>query len=337
MDAGTYEVLRGRLAQQATELAGRAETLNSERLKVFGGTELRLVGTERIRTEHNCVPRDIVSVGGFMLFGYNVFIGLKSETTVDDVFSLHTFVRSTTGKQGARDGEAFGFEAADNGPLRDPAFLRAFGEMYRYYRDTRLLQLRRLEGRLLAVFQTGVRVEDVRVLRWKVDTDGAVSFMDDRGERDHVFPPSHDFEWVETTRDQHVLGRHPHISIGDEVFVETIGGNLTIKVENNTEIRCGCLRGARRRAVAEPGRRRHPVRAGRLADSAADPALQGDPAPAPGLQHAYQRGCPPGRDRAGLPAAAGGPGHHLPRRLLPGDGCRRRRSTPMWRASSSTG
>ena len=50
-----------------------------------------------------------------------------------------------------------------------------------------------------------------------------------------MFPPSHDFEWTPTTREQHILGRHPHVSIEDEVFVETVGGSLTVKVENNTE------------------------------------------------------------------------------------------------------
>ena len=30
-------------------------------------------------------------------------------------------------------------------------------------------------------------------------------------------------------------GMHPHISINDRVFVETVGGDLTIKVEDNTE------------------------------------------------------------------------------------------------------
>ena len=50
-----------------------------------------------------------------------------------------------------------------------------------------------------------------------------------------MFPPSHDFEWTETTREHHVLGRHPHISIDNELFVETVGGDLTVKVENNTE------------------------------------------------------------------------------------------------------
>ncbi|MEZ0071259.1 DNA repair ATPase [Planotetraspora sp. GP83] len=230
LDAGTYEVLRSRLSEQAKELARRAEALNARRLEVFGGAELRLVGTERIRTENNCVPRDIVSVGGVMLFGYNVFIGLKSETTVRDVFSCHRFIR---------DGDAFRF---DDAPLLldDQQFERDFGELYRYYKETRLTQLRRLEGRLLAVFQTGP--QDIRVLRWSVGTDGSVSYLDNRGERDHVFPPSHDFEWTATTRDDHVLGRHPHISIGDEVFVETVGGDLTVKVENNTETGEGIYR-----------------------------------------------------------------------------------------------
>ena len=228
----SYEILRERLAGQAAELTRRAEALNVQRLAVFGSTELRLIGTERIRTQNNCVPRDVVSVGGLMLFGYNVFIGLKPETTVDDVFSLHRF---------SRDGDAFRFdvvrpdEEGAAGLLRAEQFQRDFGEMYRYYRETRLLQLRRLDDRLLAIFQTGQRVEDLRVLRWRIAADGTATYLDNRGERDHVFPPSHDFEWVETTRDDHVLGRHPHISIGDEVFVETIGGNLTIKVENNTE------------------------------------------------------------------------------------------------------
>ncbi|MFU8872815.1 DNA repair ATPase [Micromonospora sp. SL4-19] len=234
LDAGSYEVLRSRLVGQAAELTRRAEALNVRRLEVFGSAELGLLSTVRIRTAHNCVPRDIVSVGGLMLFGYNVFIGLKRETTVDDVFSLHCFTRET-----GADGDVFRFDAAGPdqlpGLLRDPQFLRDFGELYRYYRQTRLLQLRRFEGRLLAVFQTGPRTDDIRVLRWRIGTDGSVEYLDNQGEREHVFPPSHDFEWIETTREDHVLGRYPHISIQNEVFVETVGGTLTVKVENNTE------------------------------------------------------------------------------------------------------
>ncbi|MEV0630751.1 DNA repair ATPase [Nonomuraea wenchangensis] len=228
LEAGTYEVLRNRLQAQAKALAAAAGALNGERLKVFGGAELRLLGNERIRTENNCVPRDIVSVGGVMLFGYNVFIGLKPETSVADVFAVHRFTR---------DGDAFGFAADRLDALADPAFAKDFAELYRYYKETRLQQLRRVDGKLLAVFRTGPA--DLRVLRWAVDAAGVPTYMDNRGERDHVFPPSHDFEWTPTTRDDHVLGRHPHISIQGEVFVETVGGDLTIKVEDNTETGAG--------------------------------------------------------------------------------------------------
>ena len=124
-------------------------------METFGGQQMRLLGTERIRTGNNCVPRDIVQVGGSMLFGYNVFIGLKTETAIDDVFAVHGF---------SRDGEAFRFDAgaALPGLLDDPVFQRDFAELYRYYRETHLLQLRRLEGLLLAVFQTGARADDLQ-------------------------------------------------------------------------------------------------------------------------------------------------------------------------------
>jgi ATPase involved in DNA repair/AAA domain (dynein-related subfamily) len=223
LDAGTYEVLRARLGAQAKELAARAEALNDRRIATFGGQQTTLLGTERIRTENNCVPRDIAHVGGVMLFGYNVFIGLKSETSVADVFAVHEYADGT-------------FTAAGKpGLLDDPRFQKDFAELYRYYRDTRLLQLRRLEGLLLAVFQTGARDDDLKVLRWRVTAGGDVSYVDNRGERDHVFPAAHDFVWTTATRDQHVPGRHPHVSILDRVFVETVGGTLTVKVENNTE------------------------------------------------------------------------------------------------------
>ncbi|NRQ30313.1 AAA domain-containing protein [Nonomuraea sp. NN258] len=237
LEAGTYEVLRNRLQAQAKALAEAAEAVNEQRLKVFGGAELRLLGTERIRTENNCVPRDIVSLGDVMLFGYNVFIGLKPETTVDDVFAVHRF---------SREGDAFRFDADRLQTLEDPSFKKDFAELYRYYKDSRLQQLRRVEGKLLAVFQIGPA--DTRVLRWSVSNGGVPKYLDNRGERDHVFPASHDFEWTPATRDDHVLGRHPHISIQGEVFVETVGGDLTIKIENNTESGAGIYA----EPVAEP-------------------------------------------------------------------------------------
>ncbi|WP_067537781.1 DNA repair ATPase [Nocardia crassostreae] len=301
LDRGIYEILRARLGAHATELARQAEQLNDRRIEAFGGTEPTLLVTVRVRTANNCVPRDVVALpDGRMVFGYNVFVGMRAETTVADVFAVHRFApapadrsgptgqrgsamqydaakrrgpsghhgnagqqggagrhgnagqHSGTGQYGdgrqhgdagaggAAEGPPLGIESAyAAGLFDDPRFHRDFAELYRYYSQTRLLQLRRVEGRLLAVFQTGQRTDDIRVLRWQLDADGSIRYLDNRGERDHVFPPSHDFDWIETTRDDQVLGRHPHLSILGEVFVETLGGTLTIKVENNTESGAG--------------------------------------------------------------------------------------------------
>src|SRR5262245_43088766 len=97
LEGGSYDVIRRRLLEQAAELGAKADALNAKRKEVVGGSELELIANERVRTENNCVPRDIVSVGGRLLFGYNVFIGLKAETVVSDVFSLHQFAAHSGG------------------------------------------------------------------------------------------------------------------------------------------------------------------------------------------------------------------------------------------------
>ncbi len=228
---GSYDVIRERLVAQAKELSDRASKLNEARVSEFGGTDLAVIGNERVRTENNCLPRDILQVGGRLLFGYNVFLGLRSETSASDVFSLHKF---------AQDGETFDFSAVpfdEGGPgfLANPEFAAHFTELYNFYKEAKLIALTRSETKALAVFQIGAAVSDVRVFRWDLDASGTPTYRDNRGERDYQFPPQHDFEWVVCSRDNQVQGAFPHISIEDEVFVETTGGDLTIKVENNTE------------------------------------------------------------------------------------------------------
>ena len=234
LEGGSYEVIRTRLLAQADALGAKANDLNARRKALFGGTELTVIGNERVRTEHNCVPRDIVSVGKYLLFGYNVFIGLKKETSVSDVFSLHRFEKTA---------EGFDFATVPNteagGFLADPRFVKDFGELYKYYKDAKLLQLRKRDSRLLAIFQTGQSLRDIKVFRFNVDVEGRATYLDNQGERDHVFPPSHDFEWTVATRDHYVTGQHPHVNVLDQVFVETVKGDLTIKVENNTSTGLG--------------------------------------------------------------------------------------------------
>ena len=234
---GSYEVIRARLLSQAEALGAKATDLNERRKKLFGGTELTVIGNERVRTENNCVPRDIVGVGKYLLFGYNVFIGLKKEMHVADVFSLHKFEKTAEGFDFSEvpSSEAGGF-------LKDPRFVKDFSELYKYYKDAKLLQLRRNETRLLAIFQTGKSDRDIKVFRFGLDVEGNATYIDNQGERDHVFPPSHDFEWTVATREDYVLGQHPHVNVLDQVFVETVKGDLTIKVEDNTSDGLGIYR-----------------------------------------------------------------------------------------------
>ncbi|WP_051844242.1 DNA repair ATPase [Streptomyces sp. NRRL S-813] len=227
VDSGTYEVLRDRLTAQAADLARGAEALNARRAEEFGATRLDLTGTGRLRTEHPSVPGDVVAVGDRLLFGCDSAgpaAGGRPEPEVGDVLALYD-----------RDLNRLPEDAVP-GLLDDPAFVREFAALHRYYRQARLLRLHRVEGRLLAVFRTGEKADDIRALRWDLTDDGrAAVFVDARGERDHVPPPAHDFAWTEATREDHVLGRHPHVRVRGELYVSTVGGVLTIKTEDDTE------------------------------------------------------------------------------------------------------
>ncbi|MGV8546605.1 DNA repair ATPase, partial [Pseudomonas aeruginosa] len=55
-------------------------------------------------------------------------------------------------------------------------------------------------------------------------------------------PAPVDFRWLRATREMVVEGRFPDLSILDTLFVETIGGDLTINVENNTAVGLGIYR-----------------------------------------------------------------------------------------------
>lgn len=228
LTGGNYEVLRARLATAGAELAKRADALNTRRKALFGGAAPQLVATERLRTEHNCVPVDLVGVGDNVLVGFDVFLGLKAETKVTDVLALHRFSKTDSGYDTMPIPAEF---------LAGAELERDFANLYRYYRDARLIQLVKRETQLLAVFQAGTTWRDAKVLRWRIEPDGKVVYVDDRGDRDHaaLFPPPYDFEWKEVTRDNQVSGKHPHYNLLDTLFVECVEGDLTIKVENNTE------------------------------------------------------------------------------------------------------
>lgn len=219
--AGTYEVLRQRLRDAADDLRARLRRLNDERGEVFGNVETRLLATERVTTEHNCVPRDLISVGDRFLFGYNVQFGLKSDVQLSDVFSIYQFVDHQ-------------FHPLPPDLIAEPRFDNDFHELYRFYKDTTFARFFRDGPMLHMVFRVGKTSKDIKSFKWRIAGD-RLEYLDNRSEHEVRDPQQHEFRWKRTTRDQHVYGPHPHISIEDRVFVETVGGDLSIKIENNTE------------------------------------------------------------------------------------------------------
>ncbi|MFJ4342752.1 DNA repair ATPase [Streptomyces sp. NPDC088915] len=251
IDRDTYTVLRDRLTAQAGELARRAEALNAARTAAFGSGGLALTGTDRVRTDRAGVLLDVVAVADdVLLFGGSAVAAGGEGPAVARGGEGPAVTRGNVGPAVTRGGE--GPAVADvltlrdrdlnplpgdavPGLLDDPGFVREFAALHRYFRGARLLRLRRVEDRLLAVFRTGEKADDLRVLRWALGPSGGARFLDARGERDHTFPPAHDLDWVESTRDDHVSGRHPHISLGGRLYVSTTGGALTVKTENDPE------------------------------------------------------------------------------------------------------
>jgi hypothetical protein len=246
IEQGAYEVLRGRLVEQAKGLRTLTDSLNARRIALFGGQDMEVVGSEKIRTKNACVARDMVALGDHLLFGYEVKLGLKQEVEVDHVLSLYNFVH---------EAESFEFKAISSNVeegdstqlastwLDNETFKRDFKELFKYYKSIRLLQIRTVENgnKLLAIWQTGTAISDVKVLRWGVK-GSELTYQDNRGEKDYTPPPAHEWTWDVAGREQFISGKHPHVSILDEVFVETVGGDLTVKVENNTEDGLGIYR-----------------------------------------------------------------------------------------------
>ncbi len=86
------------------------------------------------------------------------------------------------------------------------------------------------------VFRIGPGANDLSVFKWDFN-GGELRFVDGRSEgefRRDGFPPQFEFRWQTPSRESFRYGDHPHVSIEDRVFVECVGGDLTVKVEDNT-------------------------------------------------------------------------------------------------------
>ncbi len=223
----TYELLQQRLVDAAKELAGRAERLNELRLDTFGSSQLDLAGTERVRTENNVVPRDIAAAGNQLVMAYNATAGTRSEIRPEDVFSIHHLDDSSEKLVLSPNPDGL-----VNSALDDDQFRRDFEELHTYFQDARVQQVYETNQKLLVVFRTGDGVNDLRVLRWLIHPDGELSYMDDRGERDHRFPPHQNVEWQQTTRADHLENRV--IVVEDRIHVNPLDGKLNVALTDGT-------------------------------------------------------------------------------------------------------
>ena len=220
LSGGTYELLKGRINTQVQELKSRLEKLNVERKDIFGSIATALIGSDKVTTENNCIAQDFTTIGQNFIFGYNVTLGLKSQTNLEDVFASYKY----------EDGR---FHEQDLALINNAEFLDKFNDLYKYYKKAKFVRFSTRGHSLYMVFRIGDAIDDLKVFKWTIHEDSIV-YVDDRSVHEYSYPAQHEFEWSRTTRDMHVDGEHPHISIDDRVFVETVGGDLTIKVENNT-------------------------------------------------------------------------------------------------------
>ncbi|GAB7180540.1 hypothetical protein ATKI12_0371 [Kitasatospora sp. Ki12] len=228
LDAGTYEVLRDRLARSAAELADRAQALNARRVDEFGGGELRLTGTGRLTTARACLPQDLTAAGGLLLLGTRPTELTDGAEDFTDVLGLHRPDLSPAPAEGTL--------------LDDPRLRQDLADLRRYFRDARLTRLRPADGRLLAVFRTGPAATDVRVLRWRLDDgadDARPAYLDGRGERDHTPADGQQLAWTALTRDDQLPagpGRPPRADLAGELHLGVDGGRLTLTAPDGTEL-----------------------------------------------------------------------------------------------------
>ncbi|MCT4587588.1 MAG: DNA repair ATPase [Carboxylicivirga sp.] len=221
LEEGTYEIIKNRLRKSAGDLGQRLEQLNTARKDVFGSIESTLVATDRISTENNCTPADMVALGSTLLFAYNVTMGLKTKTSLDDVFSVYDFKEHS-------------FNQKNMHIINDNQFINDFDNLYEYYKETQFKKFATIGPHLFMVFQTGKSNDDIKAFKWLIKGD-QLEYKGNRSTHEFVFPDQHEFKWEKVTREQYVYGEHPHVNIEDMVFVEAVGGDITFKVEDNTD------------------------------------------------------------------------------------------------------
>lgn len=221
LNSGTYEIIQNRLNEQKNDLIHRLQKLNESRKNIFGGIDFSLIANERISTDHSCIAKDIFSLNDQLIFGSNAHLGLQTEVNISDVFSIYTINKDR-------------FEPQDYTLINDEVFIEEFKNLYKYYRNTFFARFSFTENYLYMVFQLSESTSDIKAFKWLI-RDNQLIYVDSRSASETSYPPQYSFVWTKATRDMQRNGKHPHVSLADKVFVESIGGDITIKVEDNTD------------------------------------------------------------------------------------------------------
>ena len=150
-ESSSYDLLKKRLEVQGSQLLAKAQALNAARVEQFGQRDQQLLMRTRARTEHNCVARDLAYIGGNrLLFGYNVFMGLRRETRVEDVFAIYELAHQQADAAGTPESDELVQIPLAGSFLDDPRFIADFNELYTYYKQATLQLLRPTQDFLLA-------------------------------------------------------------------------------------------------------------------------------------------------------------------------------------------
>src|SRR5690606_2857782 len=221
LDAAAYDIIQKRLQAQKDDLTKRLQELNTARKEVFNSTNFVLKANQRITTENSCVARGIIALDNVCIFGYNVHIGLRTEIKLEDVFSVFLY----------EEGQ---FVPQSLDLIKDPNFITDYQNLYKYYRDSIFSKFRRTENYLYMIFQTSKNPEDLKAFKWLIK-DGKLHYENDRSIHEVKTPAQFEFEWTKTGLEDRRLGKFPHISILDKVFIEALHGDITFKIENNTD------------------------------------------------------------------------------------------------------
>ena len=221
LDAGAYEIIKKRLSTQKETLTRKLNELNNARKEVFNSTNFVLKANQRITTENNCVARGIHALDNICIFGYNVHFGLRTEIKLEDVFSIYQY----------EDGQ---FIPQPLNLIEDPNFLNDYQNLYKYYRDSIFSKFRRTENYIYFIFQTSKNPEDLKAFKWLIK-DGKLIYENDRSIHEVKTPIQFEFDWIKTNLEDRRLGKFPHISILDKVFIEALHGDITFKIEDNTD------------------------------------------------------------------------------------------------------